>query len=285
MYAASNPNMDDSERESIRAEGLDPNDLAVHGWSSSKERQVSCCSMSPIPVTRTMTAAWDRPRYELLDARGAVIDALAKLSQIRSFSTQDDSLQVDFQDWRFMAIAMTELVVIDADLSPPATGWKEQVQAVASVLGAAKARVRVDLQHLLPWADQQDPKAAQRRCSQFVSGMIESTDFAILLDGEDEKFQFQAEYGIVSREEIPDRISRRRGRSTGPRIRAALEEAEFAPVSTFVDSVWKIRRAVDIHQADCWKLIGDVDEHAAALVSRLQTRLTSGVEGATGDCA
>jgi hypothetical protein len=235
--------------------------------------------MSIVPVTRCVTAVWDRPRYELLDARGAVLAALSQVSEIAGFAPLQDKLNVNFANGRHVTVDLPQAGTVDPVDSSFAES-RPYIEAVGAALGASRALMRVSVQHLVEWTDQQDAEAAQLVAGAAAVGVPGVTDFAVLIDGRHgDDWTYQAEFGVVAAAEVPDRITRHIGRALGPRMKFAADESAFAPVSTFVDSNWKLQRFVDVSSDECWDLIADVDEHAATLVSELHTRLVSQQKG------
>ncbi len=240
---------------------------------SGRGRLSTLTPMPAQPLTRCVYARWDRPRYELLDRRGAVLEALGSLGEIEGFRPSHDAVHVDFIGGLHLGVELGGITGI-SPTSASHDVYRPHVEAVAAVLGASGAAIRVALQHLVPWEDVDDPEVAQALASQSVTGLDSTTDCAVLIDGAVDNWTYNAEFGVVGADEVHDRLARRRGRAPGPKIDAKLDDLRPPPVSTFVDSHWKAKGLHDVMQGGTWELVSLSDELSAALVDSLHTHLT-----------
>jgi hypothetical protein len=237
------------------------------------------------PVTRCIRVQWDRPRYELLDRRGAIVGALAEVSEIRGFAPTLDVLSVRFTDGMSM---LMDLQRLSATLPSPGSPdvYRRHIEAVVSVLGGSKGGLQLDLQHLLAWPHKQNPSEAQIDTASNLLGVASATDFAGLIDGvQNEEWTYKAEFGVVAAQEVPGRLKRTLGRAAGPKFEAAFEDAAPAPVSTFVDAHWMLRGLADVTSNESWESVSQVDQYSAALASELHTHMSSRRERDLGDSA
>lgn len=237
--------------------------------------------MALAPLTRCVIARWDRPRYELLDARGAVIGALEQIGEMSGFAPSHDGLDVWFEDGRHVSVSFGQVTVVESVAADP-LACREIVVEVASKLKSPAVTLTVVLQHLVAWQDESDVVSATRQTASEMVGVPGATDCAILFDGDiNDEWKYQAEFGVVSAAETPARLARLRGRSVGPAIDVFSEapSSMFPPVSTFVDSYWMMQRPLDVELDRDWNRIAAVDEHAARLVEQLHSRLTKQRKG------
>lgn len=230
-------------------------------------------AMPAQPQTRCVYARWDRPRYELLDRRGAVLEALSDLGDIAGFRPSPDAVHVDFAGGLHLGVDLGGITGVSPSSSPHDV-YRPHVEAVAVVLGASRAAVRVALQHLVPWEGVEDPQEAQALAALRTAGLASATDCAVLVDGAVGEWTYNAEFGVVGADEVRDRLARLRGRAPGPKINTGLDDLRPPPVSTFVDSHWKVRGLHDVMQSETWGLVGEPDGLSATMVESLHTHLT-----------
>lgn len=240
--------------------------------------------MPTVPLTRCVTARWSRPRYELLDARGSVLAALSEISPIAGFQPSHDAVFVEFVNGLQLDVGLGAVTAISVGHADP-TIYRPQIQAVAKTLGSSKVWVDFALQHLIAWVDQEDSATAQTMAAVTVSGVETAIDCASVIDGLISGWQYKAEFGVVDASEIPDRVARRVGRASGPRIDADIANGEFSQVSTFIDSHWKATEPWDVNLDEGWSVANAVDELASRLAIDLHNHLTLGVEGQLRDGA
>ena len=238
--------------------------------------------MPSTPITRCFAATWSRPSIELLDRRGAVVSALANVSDIAGFVPGDDLLSVRFVNGYSVDVTLTQLAVIIPTTSAD-TAARPFVESVASTLDAHLAAIRITLQHLVDWPEEVKAEDVQAAVAQDASGIPGATASAGLFDARhDDDLTLKAEYGIVSAREVPDRLARLVGRRLGPQIQLTADPGLFAATSTFVDSHWTFRTLADVRSAETWVLVSQVDQYAAELAQALHTRLrASGGEKTT----
>jgi hypothetical protein len=257
----------------------------VDGVTRADTASGTFSDMPAAPITRCITVKWDRPRYELLDRRGAVIAALAEVSEISGFAPTLDVLAVRFVGGTSILMNLQRMYVTVPSPNPPDV-YRRHVEAVASALGAPRGGLEVSLQHLLPWPPENDPVQAQIYSASTSTGVPSATDFAGLIDGvQDEAWTYKAEFGVVAANEVPVRLKRAVGRAAGPKFETTFEDIATAPVSTFVDAQWMFHRLADVTTTECWEAVSQVDEYSAALADELHTHLSSRREGDLGDSA
>jgi hypothetical protein len=234
--------------------------------------------MPVVPITRCVQARWERPRYELLDARGRLLDALDKVAPIAGFRPDHDALDVEFVDGLQLSVSMQELTVISMLTTDPAV-YRPQVLAVAETLGSPLVWADFSMQFLIAWPGQDDSGRVQAEAAIAASGIETAADCAAVIDGVSDGWMYNAEYGVVDLQEIPDRIARRVGRAAGPKIDSAISGAKFSQVSTFVDCRWKAAEQWDVSLDKTWVIARAADELASQLASDLHNHLMQRVEG------
>lgn len=127
-------------------------------------------------------------------------------------------------------------------------------QAIGLIRPKSLSRIRVSLQYLQPLVLDYD-KARQASVEALYGSVLPGRslrDFAVLLDGAADlpgggDGRFHAEFGILSRGEVPARLSRmagRRGSVSGQRPHAWIEK-EFPEASLFVDALWEALGRID----------------------------------------
>jgi len=238
-------------------------------------------------VSRTLEIEWDRPRFELLDLRGAVLAVFDDLDVIDAYHAEGDALSLRLTGGRSARVTMTSMWIYE--LVGFQTGLDDEgqpdvwaiAQRVASVLGCSRVVLRVSEQHLIAWPDGSSKAEA---CRRGVGNLLASArdlglyDFATVADGRTASgWYFQTEFGVVGADEVPLRLARQLGRSTSPSplLDEELFGLDFPEVSTFVDSKW---RRVDSELPeidDVPQLIDQVDSDAAALVAALHDQVVS----------
>lgn len=199
-------------------------------------------------VSRSLLLSWDRPRYELLDQRGALLALLDEADGVEGFLPSQAGIDVRMRGG--IALNMSTLgawayeLTSEQDPSPTASAL-ELLLRVGERLGARQCGVRLAFQHLMPWPGWQDEAVAARVAAENFLGEPDWQDFALLVDGRGpESWLYQAEFGVLGRSAVPERLSRRIGRvgrnagAPQPDLEEEILAAHYPAVATFVDSSW-----------------------------------------------
>ncbi len=126
---------------------------------------------------------------------------------------------------------------------------KSLLGSVINLLRPEASSHSAQFQHVLPIAG--NYAEITRQAAERVVGIhlsrLRKSDFALLFDAdtESEGLRFQAEFGVVSKAELPARLSRQRGRMSHgeaegpiPPLFEDSEAPELPEVALFVDSYW-----------------------------------------------
>lgn len=150
-----------------------------------------------------------------------------------------------------------------------------------------------DVGHLGSYDDAR--RVASRRLFGDLAGKLGQTDFAVLLDATNEGVEYQTEFGIISREEAPVRLTRFLSRVQGGRgesdPRMTLGQGlydpapEFPQVGLYVESRWQQAGATPSDHLVEWVLteLGRGEVRAAALVEQLLDVITEEQANNEGD--
>jgi len=104
------------------------------------------------------------------------------------------------------------------------------------------------------------------------------TDFAMLVDADTDQFLRQMEFGIVSADEIPTRLSRELGRmsSSGRMVpKRHWEKRKLPPVALFIDTNWRGRK-MDFGSGGDWlyrwwsEAMKDAERSIEAIIRRVE---------------
>ncbi len=196
------------------------------------------------PVTCELRLRW-RPTVRQYGARTVVLEALEADHHLRAFRQEQEGMSAELTD-------DVEVRLTPAGLRLSSLAGPFRPALFESVVGlmlqhVKPERVRVDalFQHLVPLESDYDAARTDAGAALLpvVAASYRVADFAILVDGHDGSDFFQAEFGVVSRSEIPERLAGRQSRvqkesPSAARTRRKWNLDEFADVSLFVESRW-----------------------------------------------
>jgi hypothetical protein len=237
------------------------------------------------PWSHGIELRW-RPCLAFYEQRFVVLQLLEQRRLIRQFKVDEDAVHVRFRGSANMTLSVVDLRLDDA------RGMLDQalVQSVYEIVLAQlspEARALVlRFQHIVPLDWDLGHQDARGRASQAVFGTMASdlrvTDFAVLIDGRarQEEAVYQAEFGVISQEEAPLRLSRlagRMGEGTHPEIEAAVTR-QYPPLAVFIDSRWDYSGSRQHHaQATswAWSLSTTLSEEAAELAASVHRQITA----------
>lgn len=237
------------------------------------------------PTTVTLKYDWDRTRFELLDARSAVLAMFEEYELLRSFRSPQDGLSVRLIDGRSFDVSMDRVEVyelrVGAATAPEMRSSADLAAEIGSLLGVHGVVPRASFQHVVPW-DLADKDEAFRRGAHAIvpdANKLGATDFALLFDGQmGESWMYQAEAGVIDADEAPARFARRIGRSDSSRpdswMLGALEQIEVAEVATFVDSAWWLSKKVPILFEEAEELLRQAESLASDVVGTLHRSIS-----------
>ncbi|WP_213575404.1 hypothetical protein [Rhodococcus sp. USK13] len=232
------------------------------------------------PTSRTVSFLWDRVRYELLDRRASILAELDTQKLLQGFNATHDSLTIQLRDRRTVDVSLKSVSVhehIRAEIASVSSS--EVAELIGHLLGAVRAIPQASFQHLVGWPEDIDSTQAYAQGATAIvndASELGVSDFALLIDGAaSDVWIYQAEVGIINREEAPDRVTRVTGRSPAPRPASQpdLEDVTFPQVATFVDSFWQCTLQKPIPLADASDLVTTVTPEACRLVEALHARL------------
>lgn len=239
-------------------------------------------------ASRTVQLGWDRPRFELLDRRGAVLSALDGLDILDGFRTDGDSLAFHLAGGRSAEVDMRGMWVYELSSYPASSNFDVLliIERVAEVLSAERVLPSVSFQHFVAWPPDSNYDAAR---IEGVASMVEAAadlglyDFAMMTDGRTATgWDFQAEYGVIEASDAPLRLSRRLGRTSGqvPALDHELFDMDFPPVGTFVDSTWNRQRQSAVSLGTARALVEQLGGEANRTVAALHNNLLAHSEHA-----
>lgn len=150
--------------------------------------------------------------------------------------------------------------------------------------------LHIFIQYLRPIRDDYD-KARAASAQMMLSDVgipAEVTDWAMLLDARSQKapwLTFQAEFGVVRKEEIGDRLARRAGRTGSPVREGPWDPKQFPDVAFFVDGSWKSSKRVEGAKLleRLWEARGLALEEGSDIVQHLEQRFGFDVDLNNGD--
>ena len=182
----------------------------------------------------------------LVDMRGDIIRRLAdEYHGIDSFRLDDAALDCRFRTRRSVRVSLdaARAYVLGSD-----DAWLVDVLVrLLEWTAAQPGGLQLTFQHVLGWPDDTPLDAVSSLTQRNWPGAhveLPGLDFAIMVDGAWPAGDgtFQVEYGVVTPFEVPLRLSRFIGRTTGlkPELRPEDYDSDEASLSTFVDSTWTV---------------------------------------------
>jgi hypothetical protein len=196
-------------------------------------------------ATWGLTVHW-RAGLDYYEARFRLVRELLTMSESGSWRRGDEeSVLVRLFGGAMEVIAGPESLTVSA--VNPDEGPTEAIVDTCFRLAAPDRVTGVVtlVQHLVPM--QMDYDAARRHASTIFMPTLAATlppvDFAILYDADTSDWGRKSEFGVVSTEEIPKRLSRAVGRMQqygSPRPVAFWKRFTFPSVALFIDSYWQV---------------------------------------------
>ena len=170
----------------------------------------------------------------------------------------------------------------------PEGGWDELVLAARLVLGSLGTPTGVALsiynQYLLemPGGTSDQPADVAGRLFGGWSSDIGTTDFSVLLDGEDRGHAYQCEFGIVTRSEVPVRLARFLGRVHRPaadldQLMMELDPEDVPDPGFFCDFWWRSTEPEE-GVVELTEYCENLNDRSTLIVDRLFKRATAGAD-------
>jgi hypothetical protein len=170
---------------------------------------------------------------------------LEQAGLLQAFRVTEDSVDAQLPDWRWLSVGPSGLTAnILAERDDPGEVWT-LIEAAMEVVGPRQySHARVSYQHVreLPFAfDEAVALGHSRLFAALSTEEVSLDDWALLsyfnIVGPPEA-RGAVEFGIVQRHELPQRLDRSTGRSTGMLHLGSREwqPQEFKDVSLFADS-------------------------------------------------
>lgn len=240
------------------------------------------------PWAQSLQLLW-LPSFDYLDNRSTLLRFIRDAGGLRQFALEDGAFIARVGRSRAVRVGIDHMIIEDA------LGSVDQDEATTSLLSQVVETVRPELMGL-DWSFQflaeldgfSDATAACAHAARAIHspGLAEGlglTDFAALVDGEvDGLGVYKMEFGIISDEEAPLRLSRVIGRSLTESIdREMVLEAntdrDFPAVAVFVDISWQVRMALpaaDPHiNSWLWALQAGLIHESGRLVQSVYDRV------------
>ncbi|HEX9888208.1 MAG TPA: hypothetical protein VGA69_01920 [Nitriliruptorales bacterium] len=233
--------------------------------------------------TRTLTLQW---RSAVSHVRGR-IDALERLDEafeIEAFMAGENRAGVLLGDdgvYEFR-LESSSLHVAARTPTPDMDFLMEVVEIGLRGFAFDAYGQRAAFTHLAPLP--LDYEAARRSAAEQLMGRATATmgleDFSLLVDGETMGVPYQAEVGVISSAEMPERVTGRRGR-LDPEYHPvpAVTDPEMVPeVGFFMDSRWNMPAGPDVGAGELFQWWTDVAAIADQLVEQLVTLVDDTVD-------
>jgi hypothetical protein len=199
--------------------------------------------------TQGASVRW-RPEFRFYEARTRFLTRLEEKGLIRAWRIEGDEVSVRLKD------ADHQVFVDPGSVRAFATTPEPDIErlilaveaAVQEINPARLTTMRVYFQHLLPMeGDYAEVRASSaRRVLGSLAEDLKISDYALLLDGRrgEPLYEYQVEFGVVSKAEIPLRLSRQVGRMRGGDASHALSSrfasSKLPEIALFADSQWRV---------------------------------------------
>jgi hypothetical protein len=189
-----------------------------------------------------------RPDFRFYEARTRFLSRLDEKGLIRAWRVEEEEVSARLRDADHEALLdSSSITVIGTTLEPDIERLIFAAEAAIKEVGISRlTRMRVWFQYLYPLEGSYDEvriESARRLLGSFAD--LKITDYALLLDGrrDDLSYEYQLEFGIVSRTEIPLRLSRLIGRIRGGErqqsLPRSLDFSKLPEVALFADMNWR----------------------------------------------
>lgn len=194
---------------------------------------------TPDPLQQFLVIGWPN-ELRFYERRLQLLRSMVDADLALDWDVGPEHLAAKLSRGRELQLSATKLTLSCARPSS-ATSFDELLRTVLTTLEPrAMTELRTWFQHVLPLDSSYDD--ARRRNGLKLFGHVwprDITDFALLVDGPalSAAANYQVEFGIVSRAEIPKRLARTAGRVVGPRIQSTPTR-DLPDVAVFTDSNW-----------------------------------------------
>ncbi len=243
-------------------------------------------------VTSAVSLRW-RPTLAVHEARIALLRSLETSKRLRAFQLEVETARARVDTSAEIYIYPDRLTVADADGLPKRDLLSFLFEQVIELVRPDITRVTARFQHLVPVAHEYDEARAQAVSGLFGSaGRIHVTDFAVLIDGKqasNPSVVYQAEFGIITREDAPLRLSQAMARVSGGGEHGFDPDhwddlTRFPHVALYVDSYWHEDRKTPKQDVLAWALrrpelyAREADTLVRQLADRLELGAPTGID-------
>jgi hypothetical protein len=224
--------------------------------------------------TQTASLRW-APELRFYENRAAILRAMEESGLLTAFRMGEDEAGAQIGD------RSHEVEFSHRNLEVTVGGRDSDIDRVISAVTIVLehlrptnvARPSFTFQHVAPLTRDYDESRRKGLASLFGStdlGSVVLSDFANLFDGvaAEPAATVSVEYGVVSRDELPRRLSRQQGRSARPARRhppsLPQDFGELPAVALFVDATWSVVGPIDDDDAvDEFKQAWEACRHAS----------------------
>ncbi|MCW2791212.1 MAG: hypothetical protein JWO76_310 [Nocardioides sp.] len=215
------------------------------------------------------------PTPALYDVRGRLLNELRGLADVERFRIRDEDISVIYDGPCELHVGV-EYISYTSYLTADIEGPMEPAMAVvARLLDPNVTSLVISFQHLSEVVDP-PPRAAQVSSQRLLGSLAERTgifDYAALVDGQDPTTgrAYQAEFGVISAEEAPFRLTRFAGRMQAgepSNVVETLMAMEFPETAIFVDSRWTLSQGITLHSPfELQSLVREIEQAADRLAA------------------
>jgi hypothetical protein len=193
-----------------------------------------------------------RPDFRFYEARTRFLSRLDEKGLIRAWRVEEEEVSARLRDADHEALLDSGgITVIGTTLEPDIERLIFAAEAAIKEVGIPRlTTMRVQFEYIYPLEGSYDEiriESARRFLGSLADLRI--TDYAVLLDGQrsDLSYEYKLEFGIVSRTEIPLRLSRLIGRMRGEgeqqSLPRSLNFSKLPEVALFADMSWRYAQA------------------------------------------
>lgn len=212
------------------------------------------------PWTQELSLEWP-PEVRFLEARVELLRLLEDQKRLKSFKVDETEISARLTDFAEMTVSVTgaDLRILsplhDAELPMAALRTVLETIRPASIRGCTER-----FSHVVPLAGDYRELCRSAGVGLYPWWPATLTDWALLVDGVAQRpdTTYQCEFGIVSDDEIADRLNRKAGRMGGRMSSAVITQLEritLPDVALFADSTWIMASAAS--PASIWDYISD----------------------------
>ncbi len=244
-------------------------------------------------ATSAVSLRW-RPTLAVYERRIALLRSLETGKRLRAFQIETETARARVDASAEISIHPDRLTVADADGPPKRDLLRFLFEQVFELVRPDITQVTARFQHLVPVTHEYDEARAQAVTGLFGASAnpLRVTDFAVLIDGKGSSaasLVYQAEFGVITRQEAPLRLSQAMTRVSGdgghgfdPEQWDDLEK--FPAVALYVDSSWHEHSKPPRQGVPTWAVRRPelYAEEADALVQKIADRLQLDAPAGTG---